>query len=116
MLNIDIIDTVYIATGATDLRKSIDGLSLLVESKLALNPYEKALFVFCNKAMNRLKILHFDEGFWIYYFRLENSKFRWPKNEEEAIRVDKNELKWLLKGYELRYKTKLRKVSQRKYY
>lgn len=116
MLNIDKIDTVYIAVGATDLRKNIEGLSLLVESKLSLDPYEKALFVFCNKSMNRLKILHFDEGFWIYYFRLENSRFKWPKNEEEAIRVDKNELKWLLKGHELRYKSKLKKVSQRKYY
>lgn len=116
MLNIDKVNTVYIAAGATDLRKNIDGLSLLVESKLSLNAYEKALFVFCNKAMNRIKILHFDEGFWIYYFRLENNKFKWPKNEKEAIKVNKNELKWLLKGYEMRYKPKFKKVSQRKYY
>jgi transposase len=116
MLNLSDIDTVYIASGSTDLRKSIDGLSMLVESKLLLNPYEKALFVFCNKAMNRLKILHFDEGFWIYYFRLENSKFKWPENKEEALKVNKSELKWLLKGYELRYKSKFERIAQRKYY
>ena len=116
MLNIEDIDTVYIAPGSTDLRKSIDGLSLLVESEFSLNPYEKALFVFCNKSMNRLKILHFDEGFWIYYFRLENSRFKWPKNTDEALKVNKNELKWLLKGYEIRYKSKFKKVTNRKYY
>lgn len=116
MINIEVIDTVYIAAGFTDLRKSIDGLSLLVESRLSLNPYEKALFVFCNKAMNRLKILHFDEGFWIYYFRLESSKFKWPRNQEEAIKVNRAELKWLLKGYELRCESKFKEVLQRKYY
>lgn len=49
MLNVDSIDNVYIACGVTDLRKSIDGLILEVETTLKLNPFEKALFVFCNK-------------------------------------------------------------------
>ena len=50
------------------LRKSIDGLVNIVQNQLKLNPFDKALFVFCNKKMNKLKILHFDEGFWANYF------------------------------------------------
>ncbi|WP_294364504.1 IS66 family insertion sequence element accessory protein TnpB, partial [uncultured Clostridium sp.] len=43
----------------------------LVEHQFKLDPFEKALFVFCNKQMNNLKILHFNEGFWLYYHRLK---------------------------------------------
>ena len=74
MFNIDKIDTVYIACGFTDLRKSIDGLIMIVKNELKLDPFERALFVFCNKQMNRIKILHFDERFWSYYHRLKNGR------------------------------------------
>lgn len=116
MLNIDKVNNVYLACGITDLRKSIDGLARLVETELKLDPFEKALFVFCNKQMNRLKILHFDEGFWLYYFRLENSRFKWPMTKEEALKVNKEELKWLLKGYEVRTASKFKPVDQKNYY
>jgi len=56
--------------------------------------------------MNRLKILNFDEGFLLYYFRLKNSRFKWPLTKEEAIKVTKEDLSWLLKGYEIRTTTR----------
>ena len=105
MFNINKVNTVYVACGATDLRKSIDGLVRIVQTELNLNPFDKALFVFCNKQMNKLKILHFDEGFWLYYYRLEKNHFKWPENKEEALKVTKEDLKWLLKGYEIRTKS-----------
>ena len=111
MFNIDKIDTVYIACGATDLRKSIDGLVIIVKNELKLDPFEKALFVFCNKQMNRIKILHFDEGFWLYYYRLENGRLKWPQNINEALATNKEELKWMLKGYEIRTKTKFKSIE-----
>ena len=52
MLNIDSVETVYLACGVTDLRKSIDGLAMIVQNQLNLNPFDKVLFVFCNKQMN----------------------------------------------------------------
>ena len=106
MLNVDKVSTVYLACGVTDLRKSIDGLILEVETQLKLDPFEKALFVFCNRQMNRIKILNFDEGFWLYCYRLENSKLKWPMTKDEALKINKEELSWLLKGYEVRTSSK----------
>ena len=116
MLNIDKVTTVYLACGTTDLRKSIDGLTIIVQNQLKLDPFDNVLFVFCNKQMNKLKILHFDEGFWLYYYRLEHSHFKWPMTKEEALKVNKEELKWLLKGYEIRTTTKFKPVTQKNYY
>lgn len=116
MLNIHEVDIIYLACGFTDLRKSINGLSVIVQSQLGLDPFEKALFVFCNRQMNKLKILHFDEGFWLYYHRLERSKFRWPMSVEEALQVSMEELSWLLKGYDVRTSSKFKPIKERNYY
>ena len=51
MLNVADVDKVYLACGSTDLRKSIDGLTLLVQSQLNLDPFEKALFVFVDNTL-----------------------------------------------------------------
>ena len=72
MFNINKINTVYLACGVTDLRKSIDGLVMIVQNEMKLDPFDNVLFVFCNKQMNKLKILHFDEGFWLHYYRLDD--------------------------------------------
>ncbi|WP_346940199.1 IS66 family insertion sequence element accessory protein TnpB [Clostridium sp.] len=58
MFNLSSVTTVYLACDTTDLRKSIDGLVMLLEAELKLDPFEKYLFVFCNRQMNRFKILH----------------------------------------------------------
>ena len=116
MFNINKVKTVYLACGVTDLRKSIDGLVMIVQNEMKLDPFDNVLFVFCNKQMNKIKILHFDEGFWLYYYRLEHSHFKWPQNLEEALKVNKEELKWLLKGYEIRNTSKFKSVTQKNYY
>lgn len=112
MLNIGKVETVYLACGYTDLRKSIDGLVMMVQSQFKLNPFDKALFVFCNRQMDKLKILHFDEGFWLYYYRLEGNRFKWPTTTEEALKIIIEELRWILKGYEVRIKSKFPLVKQ----
>ena len=116
MLNTDKVEKVYLACGYTDLRKSIDGLVIIVQNQFKLDPFDKALFVFCNKQMNKLKILHFDEGFWLYYHRLEANCFKWPVTSEEALKVNMDELQWLLKGYEVRTKSKFKPIKQSNYY
>lgn len=116
MLNIEKVQTVYLACGFTDLRKSIDGLVMIVHSQLKLDPFEKGLFVFCNRQMDKLKILHFDEGFWLYYYRLEANRFKWPSNPQEALKVNIEELRWLLKGYEVRTVSKFKPIKPSNYF
>ena len=55
-----------------------------------------------------MKILHFDEGLWLYYHRLERSHFRWASTPEKALKIDIEELRWLLKGYETRTESKFK--------
>lgn len=58
--------TVYLACGATDMRKSIDALAALVQLTFQRDPCSPALFVFCNRDRTKLKILEWDEaGFWL---------------------------------------------------
>lgn len=116
MLNINKVKKVYLACGATDLRRNIDGLSLIVKTELKLDPFEAALFVFCNKQMNKLKILHFDEEFWLYYYRLEKGKFKWSMTKEDALNVNLEELRWFLKGYEVRTQSKFKPIISKNYY
>lgn len=104
MINLDKVKHVYLSSTLTDMRKSIDGLAIIVETsfKQALN--ESSLFLFCNKAKNKIKILHFDNGFWLYYRRLEKGKFKWPETSDEIYSVTFEELKWFIDGHELRVK------------
>ena len=93
--------TVYLATGHHDMRKSINGLALVVADTLDLNPTGTHWFVFCNRGRDRIKILHWDtNGFWLHCRRLEQGKFHWPKNDEDtqALAVTARQLRWLIDG------------------
>ncbi|MGH2319788.1 IS66 family insertion sequence element accessory protein TnpB [Planococcus sp. SE5232] len=79
MMNGRIVERVYLAARPTDLRKSIDGLAVIVQELFQLDPFSNALFVFCNRKKDKLKILFWDHnGFWLYYRRLEKGLFDWP--------------------------------------
>ena len=79
---------IYFACGATDMRKSINGLSTIVESTFKLDLFGDSLFVFCNRARNRIKILEWDgDGFWLYLKRLEKGKFRWADANETELTI-----------------------------
>ena len=93
---------VYIAPGVTDMRKSINGLSLLVADQLELNPLSGHLFAFCNRKRDIVKILYWDRnGFCLWHKRLEKNRFRWPKSAEDVLTVRGYELTWLLDGLSL---------------
>ena len=92
---------VYLATGVTDMRKSINTLGLLVEDVLELNPVGPHWFVFCNRRRDKLKILQWDtNGFWLHYRRLEKGTFKWPRSPHDsvAMQVTVRQLRWLLDG------------------
>ena len=67
--------TVYLACGATDLRKSYHGLAAIIKLKFKLDPYSRCMFAFCNRRRTSIKILQWDgSGFWILIrdFALKN--------------------------------------------
>jgi transposase len=94
---------IYLATGTTDLRRSIDGLSALVRERFDLDPLSGHLFLFRNRRGDRLKILAWDQGgFWVLYKRLERGTFAWPAEEDEApVVVRSSDLLLLLAGVDL---------------
>ena len=95
---------VYLACGATDMRKSIDGLAALVSQSFRLDPFTSSLFVFCNRGRDKIKILVWDNnGFWLYYRRLERGRFRWPKPPADGkpVTITRRQLGWLLDGLSL---------------
>src|SRR3984893_17761679 len=93
---------IYIATGATDLRRSIDGLSALVRARLSLDPLSGHLFLFRNRRGDRLKILAWDRsGFWILYKRLEQGTFAWPDEESGPVEMRSTDLALLLAGVDI---------------
>ena len=96
-------DDIYLHTGHVDFRKSINGLLAIVESELALNACTGALFIFCNKKQDKLKLLYWDKtGFALWYKRLEKHRFKWPKvNELNTLSLSEQQLQWLLGGYDV---------------
>ena len=97
------VNHVYLHRDTVDFRKSIDGLSLIVDQAMNLSVYDPALFVFCNKRRDKLKILYWDQsGFCLWYKRLEKEKFKWPrKHNQSTIILDEEQLHWLLRGFDI---------------
>ena len=92
---------VYLYSDPVDMRKSIDGLSALVESEMAISPSVEAVFVFCNRNRDKIKLLCWERnGFIVWYKRLEKQRFHWPR-EGEPISLSGQELNWLLDGFDL---------------
>jgi transposase len=100
MLNHTRIEKVHLALGFTDLRKSVDGLALVVQHILKLDPFSTHLFAFCNKRQDKIKILVWDNnGFWLHYKRLEHGKFKWPARDgNPSDDLTEREFRWLLDG------------------
>jgi transposase len=103
MLTISPAVRIYIATGATDLRRSIDGLSALVRERLALDPLSGHLFLFRNRRGDRLKVLAWDRsGFWVLYKRLERGTFAWPTDASDgSVEMRSTDLALLLAGVDI---------------
>ncbi|WP_143561185.1 IS66 family insertion sequence element accessory protein TnpB, partial [Sporosarcina sp. P20a] len=103
MMNGRAVGRVYLAAGPTDLRKSIDGLAVIVQELFQLDPFSKSHFVFCNRKRDKLKILFWDHnGFWLYYRRLEKGLFDWPELESvQPLSISSRQLNWLLDGLPL---------------
>jgi transposase len=93
---------IWLASQATDLRKSFDTLAELVRQQLHGDPLSGQLFVFRNKRADRVKLLYWDEdGFVIVYKRLEAGTFRFPQGETAGVEIRAADLQMLLDGVDL---------------
>jgi transposase len=94
---------IFLHRDSVDFRKSINGLSLIVEHELGLDAMNSALYLFVNRAKTKIKILYWDvTGFALWYKRLERNRFKWPsKNSSELLELSNNQLEWLLTGYDI---------------
>ncbi len=97
---------VYLACGHTDMRK---------RGSFKLDPFNGALFVFCNRSRNRVKILEWEgNGFGLYFKRLEKGHFRWPNPGEDAtMTLSGEELSILLGGAKVELKIRRNEVVER---
>jgi transposase len=92
---------VYLHVEPVDMRKSIDGLAALVQHTMNLSPMAPALFVFCNKARDKVKVLYWERnGFVLWYKRLERQRFKWPKAGDK-LSLNGQQLNWLLDGFDI---------------
>lgn len=92
---------VYLHRAPVDFRLSINGLAALVQQALGLNPFAECVYVFSNRARNRVKVLGWDRnGFWLLLKRLEEDRFIWP-SEQDVPTLTVEQLHWLLEGIDV---------------
>lgn len=95
---------IYLCTSATDMRKSFDGLSGIVRSEFGREPADGSLFLFINRRRDRLKILHWEEGgFVLWYKRLESGTIEAIRHDDgqPVVTIDATELAMLISGISL---------------
>jgi len=97
------IERVYLHRAPIDMRKQMDGLSLLSKDVMQMDPMSGTLFAFINRRGDKLKLLVWERnGFIVWYKRLEQHRFHWPKRAEEAVlTLSGEQLNWLLDGYDV---------------
>ena len=77
---------VYLHREPIDFRAGINSLAVLVQETMALDPFTPAVFAFCNRRCDRMKLLFFDRsGFVLVLKRLTEDKFRWPRRQEAVV-------------------------------
>ncbi len=103
MLSLTPATRIFLVAGATDMRKSFNGLVAIVQNELRSDPLSGHLFVFTNRLRNRIKVLFWDRtGLWVCAKRLERGTFAWPTGVEPAVEMTAAELALILGGIDLR--------------
>ena len=90
---------IYLRPGSTDLRKAVNGLSMIIEQDMGGEPFSGNVYLFCNRERRLLKAVYWERnGFWLSQKRLEKDKYPWPLTSEAARELGKDELLMLLSG------------------
>lgn len=103
-------DRIFIVAGYTDMRLGIDGLATLVRYQFDLDPQSNCLFLFCGRRSDRIKgLLWQEDGFLLLYKRIDNGRFKWPRDKNEVRELSEQQLKWLLEGLSPVQKTTIKR-------
>ncbi|HEX3472518.1 MAG TPA: IS66 family insertion sequence element accessory protein TnpB [Silvibacterium sp.] len=93
---------IYVASGATDMRKGFNGLEGLIRDRLECDPTSGHIFLFANARRNRLKLVFFDgSGIWVCSRRMEGGTLRWPEAEGSKVQLSREQFALLIGGIDL---------------
>ncbi len=96
-------EQVFVYRHPVDMRKQINGLAIIVSAQLERDPTDRAIYVFANKARDKIKLLVWHRnGFWLLYKRLEKQRFHWPDwFESDVLCLTQEQLDQLVDGFNL---------------
>ena len=94
---------VWLASGATDMRRGFDGLALLVQETLKRDPMCGHLFVFRGRGGGLIKVIwHDGQGACLFTKKLERGRFIWPSAADGSVVISPAQLGYLLEGIDWR--------------
>ncbi len=102
--DISLATNIYIVTGYTDMRKSIDGLCAIVADYFNAEPNESSIYMFCGKRCDRIKVLLREhDGYVLLYKKLKDvhGRYRWPRNKSEVKAITWQQFDWLMSGLDI---------------
>lgn len=102
--DISLVTNIYIVTGYTDMRKSIDGLCAIVMEQLKEEPDGSSMYMFCGKRYDRIKVLLREpDGYVLLYKKLDvvHGRYRWPRTKSEAKSITWQQFDWLMSGLDI---------------
>ena len=104
---------VWLAAGATDMRRGFDGLAALVTSSLLEDPVSGHVFVFRGRRGDRVKVLWWSgDGMCMFAKRLEQGYFVWPEAKTGSVHLSSAQLSMLLEGIDWRRPLRTHKPTQ----
>ncbi|MBQ8558421.1 MAG: IS66 family insertion sequence element accessory protein TnpB [Tyzzerella sp.] len=103
LADISNVDSIYIVTGRTDMRKSIEGLCAIIQDHFSMNFENNTLYLFCGRKCDRIKgILKEPDGIVLIYKRLTaQGSYRWPRDKSEVRNLTWREFDWLMSGLDI---------------
>lgn len=118
MITLNNISELFLYSAPIDMRKSIDGLSYLVCDLLERNPQDSSVYIFYNRARDKVKLIFWDKnGFVMYYKRLEKGKFKFDKSlDDDTLQISGDQLSWLLAGLDFRLMNEFEHLKYDNYY
>ena len=94
---------IFLACGATDMRKGFDGLAVMAQQVLEQSPHSGALFAFRGKRGDLVKLLWYDgQGLCLFSKRMDRGKFVWPTTKMGKVTLSAAQLSMLLEGIDWR--------------